>query len=319
MRLTFQDLGEKEILALAVSAEEEDGRIYQTLADRLQALYPATAGMFRRMAEEESGHRHRLLERYQARFGQTLPLIRRSDVKGFLQRPPLWLAEKLSLGPVRRLAAEMEGDARRYYLAAAERTTDAETRKLLGDLATAEAAHEALAQDIRTELEAGEAGQTEEESQRKSFILSVVQPGLAGLMDGSVSTLAPIFAAAFATRNSWDAFLVGMAASVGAGISMGLTEALADDGKLSGRGSPWLRGWVCGLMTAAGGLGHTLPYLIPGFQLATTVAIVVVAIELGVIAWVRHHYMDTPLLSAMFQIVVGGILVFLVGIVIGSQ
>jgi hypothetical protein len=156
------------------------------------------------------------------------------------------------------------------------------------------------------------------ELKRRIFVLQIVQPGLAGLMDGSVSTLAPVFAAAFATHNSQTAFLVGMAASIGAGISMGFAEALSDDGVLSGRGRPWMRGGVCGIMTTSGGIGHTLPFLLPNFYFALWVAVAVVAIELGVIAWIRKRYMDTPLLQAIFQVVLGGILVFLTGILIGN-
>jgi VIT1/CCC1 family predicted Fe2+/Mn2+ transporter len=153
---------------------------------------------------------------------------------------------------------------------------------------------------------------------RKIFVLQIVQPGLAGLMDGSVSTLAPVFAAAFATHNSRTAFLVGMAASLGAGISMGFAEALSDDGVLSGRGRPWMRGGVCGLMTTLGGIGHTLPFLLADFFIALWVAVAVVAIELGAIAWIRKRYMDTPLLQAIFQVVLGGVLVFIAGILIGN-
>jgi rubrerythrin len=212
----------------------------------------------------------------------------------------------------------MESETRRFYLRAAQRTTSPEMRKLLGDLADDERGHENLADKMTHEKEkSGEFG-SEDEASRKLFVLQVVQPGLAGLMDGSVSTLAPVFAAAFATKNSWDAFLVGIAASVGAGISMGFAEALSDDGALSGRGKPLLRGGVCGLMTTAGGIGHTIPFLIPNFYTATGVAVVVVAIELIVIAYIRNHFMDTPLLAAIFQVVLGGVLVFLAGILIGS-
>jgi hypothetical protein len=137
-------------------------------------------------------------------------------------------------------------------------------------------------------------------------------------MDGSVSTLAPLFAAAFATRNSHDAFVVGVAASVGAGISMGFAEALSDDGSLTGRGHPWIRGLVCGLMTAAGGVGHTLPFLFADFRVATSVATVVVAAELAAISFIRHRYMDTPFVSAAVQVAVGGALVFLSGLLIGN-
>jgi VIT1/CCC1 family predicted Fe2+/Mn2+ transporter len=159
----------------------------------------------------------------------------------------------------------------------------------------------------------------EHTAERRLFLLQIVQPGLAGLMDGSVSTLAPLFAAAFATHNTWETFLVGLAAAVGAGISMGFAEALSDNGSLTGRGSPWLRGSASGAMTALGGLGHTLPYLIPDFRTATTLAVAVVLVELAAIAWVRHRYMDTPWFSAAFQVVIGGILVFATGILIGSS
>jgi len=154
--------------------------------------------------------------------------------------------------------------------------------------------------------------------QQRTFVLSVVQPGLAGLMDGSISSLAPLFAAAFATRDSHTAFLVGLATAIGAGISMACSEGLSDDGKLSGRGSPWLRGAVCGLMTFVGAVGHTLPFLIPAFLTAALLAAAVVIAELLLIAWIRHRYMDTPLLAATFQVVVGGVIVFLAGILIGS-
>jgi VIT1/CCC1 family predicted Fe2+/Mn2+ transporter len=151
-----------------------------------------------------------------------------------------------------------------------------------------------------------------------NFVLQKVQPALLGLMDGSVSTLAPVFAAAFATRDSWDAFLVGMAASIGAGISMGFAEALSDDGSLTGRGHPWIRGLVCGLMTTLGGVGHTLPYLIQDFRLATGLAVGVVMVELWAISFIRARYMDTPFLRAALQVVLGCLLVFATGILIGN-
>lgn len=318
MATAFKDLTDREILALAISLEEEDGRIYGDFAEGLRENYPATAEVFKRMAEEESNHRHRLIERFQHRFGEHIPLIRRQDIKGFVERKPIWRLRPLPLDKVRKLAEIMELETRRFYENAAARTTDADTRKLLGDLAEAEREHEIIADQVEKEKLPSEVREAEDANQRRLFVLQVIQPGLAGLMDGSVSTLAPVFAAAFATRNSWDAFLVGMAASIGAGISMGFAEALSDDGSLSGRGRPFIRGLICGLMTTLGGIGHTLPYLISNFGFATAVAVIVVAAELGAIAWIRNRFMDTPLLSAIFQVVVGGVLVFIVGILIGS-
>jgi erythrin-vacuolar iron transport family protein len=314
----FSDLSEQEILALAITLEEEDQRIYESYAQGLRDDYPASAQIFRDMAAEESTHRHRLIELHRQKFGEHIPLIRREDVRGFVARKPLWLVRPLGLEKVRQQAEVMELEVQRFYLRAAQRCSDAGIRQLLGDLAEAERHHELLAEQSMAEnLPAGVRAQ-EDETRRRLFVLQVVQPGLAGLMDGSVSTLAPLFAAAFATRDSWDAFVVGLAASIGAGISMGFAEALSDDGSLTGRGKPWLRGLVCGLMTALGGLGHTLPFLIPSFNVATTIAVAVVVVELGLIAWIRNRFMDTPFLSAAFQVVVGGFLVFLTGILIGS-
>src|SRR5882672_5042111 len=271
-----------------------------------------------RMAEEEDGHRHRLIELYRRRFGEHIPLVRRQDVKGFVVRRPSWITRTLRPERARAEAALMEIESRRFYEAAAQRTTDAGIRQLLDDLAQEEQRHESAAEEITEAQTASGAVSREHDAARRMFILRFVQPGLAGLMDGSVSTLAPLFAAAFATMNTLATFKVGLAASVGAGISMGFAEAMSDDGKLSGRGTPWIRGAVCGLMTTLGGLGHTMPYLIRDFQLATTIALVVVAIELAVIAWIRKRYMDTPLLAAVFQVVVGGVLVFLAGWLIGA-
>jgi rubrerythrin len=316
---TFKSLSEREILALAISLEEEDARIYDDFAEGLQADCPATAEALRQMRAEEDGHRHRLIELYRRQFGEHIPLIRRHDIKGFVQRRPTWLVRPLGLNAVRKQVAEMELETKRFYAKAIAQTTDAGVRQLLGDLAEEERKHQALAEELETEHRASGAEEDEAATRKRLFVLQVIQPGLAGLMDGSVSTLAPLFAAAFATRASKEAFLVGLAASLGAGISMGFAEALSDDGSLTGRGRPLTRGVVCGLMTALGGLGHSLPYLIPNFHVATTVAILVVLVELGVISYIRHHYMDTPLLSAVFQVVVGGVLVFLTGILIGSS
>jgi rubrerythrin len=314
----FRDLDEAQILALAVTAEEEDSHIYRDFAESLRADFPATAELFLKMAEEEDGHRHRLTELFRQRFGKHIPLIRRQDVKGFVMRRPPWFAGVRGPTRARQEAALMEIESRRFYEAAAQRTTDADIRQLLNDLAQEEQRHEATAEEItETQAKSG-ALSHEHEVAKRLFVLRFIQPGLAGLMDGSVSTLAPLFAAAFATGNTVATFKVGLAASVGAGISMGFAEALSDDGKLSGRGTPWLRGAVCGVMTTLGGLGHTLPYLIPQFHLATTIALVVVAIELAAISWIRKRYMDTPLLAAIFQVVVGGALVFLAGWLIGA-
>ena len=312
---SFETLTEQEILALAVALEEEDARIYDDFADGLKENHPGQSEKFKELRRDEDGHRHRLLELYRQRFGDHVPLVRRQDVRGFVQRRPVWLVRRLGLKAVQKAAETMELETKRFYEAAARRATDAGIRQLLGDLAEEERNHAHAAEQI------AETKLNEEESarQKRLFVLQVIQPGLAGLMDGSVSTLAPLFAAAFATHSSWATFLVGLAASVGAGISMGFAEALSDDGSLTGRGHPWARGFVCGLMTTIGGIGHTLPYLIPHVNTATAVAGVVVMIELGVISWVRHKFMDTPWSSAVLQVVLGGVLVFLVGILIGSS
>jgi rubrerythrin len=319
MAKKFKDLTEQEILALAITLEEEDSRIYGDFADGLRMTYPASAKMFDAMQEEENGHRRSLIETYQKRFGEHILLIRRHDVKGFIQHKPVWLVRPLGIDTVRKQAEIMELESRRFYERAIEKVSDASTRRLLGDLAAVEAQHSAKAESLEKEYLTPDVRREEDAANRRLFVLQIIQPGLAGLMDGSVSTLAPVFAAAFATRSSPTAFLVGLAASVGAGISMGFAEALSDDGSLTGRGHPWVRGAICGLMTAMGGIGHTMPFLIHNFHLAMTAAVFVVAVELGVISYVRHRYMDTPFLSAAFQVVVGGVLVFLTGILIGSS
>jgi rubrerythrin len=319
MRKRFKDLTEKEMLALAITSEEEDGRIYGEFADALRESYPATAEMFEEMRAEEAVHRDRLLGLFRLRFGDHIPPIRREDVRGFLERRPVWMMRPLGVKVARRQAEVMEMEASRFYQRAASRTSDVAMRELLNMLADEERKHTRAASEYGEKHLTEKAKSDEEESHKRLFVLQYVQPGLAGLMDGSVSTLAPLFAAAFATHKSWDAFLVGMAASLGAGISMGFAESLSDDGSLTGRGSPVIRGTVTGLMTTAGGLGHTLPFLIPDFQIATIVAVIVVAVELGVISFIRHRYMDTPFLQAAFQVIVGGILVFLTGWLIGSS
>jgi erythrin-vacuolar iron transport family protein len=315
----FSDLTEQEILALAISNEEEDSRIYRGFAEGLREQYAASAKVFDEMADEEVRHRTMLFDLYRSKFGDYLPLIRRHDVKGFIHKKPLWLVRPLGIKDVRKFAEDMEFEAARFYRRASETTRDASTRQLLLELAEIEDQHEGIAHRLGEQILTKSARAKEDETARRMFLLQYVQPGLAGLMDGSVSTLAPLFAAAFATHNTWETFLVGLAASVGAGISMGFAEALSDDGSLTGRGAPWIRGTVCGLMTALGGLGHTLPYLIRDFWVATVLAVIVVAVELTAISYIRYRYMDTPFLSAAFQVVIGGTLVFLAGIIIGNS
>jgi rubrerythrin len=315
----FADLSEQEVLALAITSEEEDSRVYRDFAEGLRERFPASATMFDEMADEEVRHRTALYDLYRQKFGEHLPLVRRQDVKGFVRRRPIWLVKPLGLDEVRRYAAELEYEAARFYRKAAEKSRDVSVRQLLIQLAEAEDRHETFAEEIGAKILTKGVRAEEDETARRMFLLQYVQPGLAGLMDGSVSTLAPLFAAAFATHHTWETFLVGMAASVGAGISMGFAEALSDDGSLTGRGTPWLRGTVCGLMTTLGGIGHTLPYLIPDFWIATVASVIVVAVELAIISWIRYRFMDTPFLSAAFQVIIGGVLVFLAGILIGSS
>lgn len=315
---TFHSLSEREILALAISLEEDDERIYADFAEGLRQDFPASAAVFDGMRGEESDHRRRLIELFREKFGDHIPLLRRHDVSGFVHRKPVWLVRPLGLDIVRNQVSAMEAETRRFYEKAASRTRDARMRQLLDDLAQEERSHEDRAEELEHDkLGPGVKGK-EDEANRRLFVLQIVQPGLAGLMDGSVSTLAPVFAAAFATHNPRDAFVVGLAASLGAGISMGFAEALSDDVSLTGRGHPWVRGFVCGLMTALGGIGHTLPFLLPDFRAAMTAAMFVVVIELGIISWVRHRYMETPALSAALQVGLGGILVFVTGALIGS-
>ncbi|MCM2473717.1 rubrerythrin family protein [Rhizobium sp. CG5] len=314
----FKSLSEQEVLGLAISSEEDDARIYLAYADQLRAQYPQSAKVFEDMAEVEHTHRNMLIEMHRQRFGERIPLVRREHVRDFYDRKPDWLRANQTLDQIRAEAELMEQGAFRFYTEAARMTTDASTRKLLGDLALAEQGHEEIAQMLGDKHTPEDVKAEESETARRQFVLTYVQPGLAGLMDGSVSTLAPIFAAAFATGDTWQTFLVGLSASVGAGISMGFTEAAHDDGKLSGRGSPIKRGLASGIMTALGGLGHALPYLIPHFWTATATAAVVVFVELWAIAFIQNRYMDTPFLRAAMQVVLGGSLVLAAGILIGN-
>ena len=317
-RRRFSDLSEQEMLALAISSEEDDAQIYRTYAQRLRAEFPASAAIFDGMAIEEDGHRRRLIELHQSRFGEVIPLLRREHVAGFYARRPVWLVQNLSLDTIRDEATAMERQAEAFYTRAAANTQDAPTRKLLGDLAAAEAGHTHKAEELTGQHLDADTREEENRAAKRQFILTWVQPGLAGLMDGSVSTLAPIFATAFATHDSHPTLLVGLAAAVGAGISMGFTEAAHDDGVLSGRGSPIKRGLASGIMTAVGGLGHALPYLLPAFWTATIIAMIVVFFELWAIAWIQNRYMETPFFRAALQVVVGGALVFAAGALIGA-
>jgi rubrerythrin len=315
----FDSLSEREILALAISLEEEDERVYADFAEGLRESFPASAAVFDAMREEETIHRERLLSLYRERFGEHIPLIRRQDVKGFVNRRPVWLIRPLGLDVVRKQASAIEVETRRFYEKAASRAQDATVRQLLDDLAQEERGHEDRAQQLTTDKLRPEVRQDEDRARRRLFVLQIVQPGLSGLMDGSVSTLAPVFAAALATHNTRYAFVVGLAASLGAGISMGFAEALSDDGSLTGRGHPLVRGLVCGAMTTLGGIGHTLPFLIADFRAAFVAAFCVVLVELGVITWIRHRYMETPSVTAAVQVLLGGALVFATGLLIGSS
>jgi len=317
-RRKFADLNEQEILALAISSEEDDARIYRMFAEALRSNFAGSAAIFDGMAMEEDEHRRQLIALHQKRFGDTIPLVRREHISGYFVRQPVWLTENLGLDRMRQEAREMEQTAERFYRAAAAKTSDADTRRLLGDLAAAEAGHDQTAQDLAEKHLDPDTLEAEDNEAHRQFVLTWVQPGLAGLMDGSVSTLAPIFAAAFATGDTWNTFLIGLAASVGAGISMGFTEAASDDGQISGRGSPIKRGFASGVMTTLGGLGHALPYLISDFWTATTIAIIVVFVELWAIAWIQNRFMQTPFFRATLQVVIGGALVLAAGILIGS-
>ena len=318
VRRNFKDLSAQEVLALAISLEEEDARIFREFARLLRPNFPKVAISLDAMCVQEDGHRRRLIDMFRKKFGEDIPLVRRQDVRGFVRRDPVQSLRRAGVDQIRRRVALMELEIAKYYEKAAQRAKDAELRQLLGDLAAEERKHEETTSTFDPSHLPENEREEEARTSRQLFLLQVVQPGLAGLMDGSVSTLAPLFASAFATRSSWNAFLVGMAAAVGAGISMGFAEALSDDGSLTGRGRPLLRGLICGAMTFLGGVGHALPFLLPNFVTATVVATIVVAIELLAIAWIRNRYMDTPFLSAAFQVVVGGVLVFLSGILIGS-
>ncbi len=314
----FSELSEQEILALAISSEEDDARIYMAYAEGLRADFPDSAQVFVEMAEEENTHRNWLLDLHKTRFGDSVPLVRRDHIQGYFQRKPDWLVRPLSVEKTRKMAEEMEAQAQNFYEVAVTKCQDADTKKLLGDLALAEQNHASLAHRLGLRHVPESVQEMETAKEHRQFILTYVQPGLAGLMDGSVSTLAPVFAAAFATGDTWQTFLIGLSASIGAGISMGFTEVASDDGVISGRGSPIKRGLAAGIMTTVGGLGHALPYLISDFWTATIIAAIVVVIELWAITWIQNKYMETPWLRAGFQVILGGALVFAAGVLIGN-
>ena len=315
----YYNLSDKEILALAISSEEEDARIYQYYASLFIKDFPETASMFQEMSDEENIHRRQLIELFKNKFGNNIPLIKREHVQGFYTRRPIWLIENLTLDKVRQEIVKMEKDAANFYFKTAQKTADTDIRKLLGDLAEIESKHIDKALLKASIIEKSSLAIDELKKAKKQFILTWVQPGLAGLMDGSVSTLAPIFATAFATKDSHTTLLVGLAASIGAGISMGFTEAAHDDGVISGRGSPIKRGIASGVMTTIGGLGHALPYLISDFYTATIIAMFFVLIELWAIAWIQKKYMEIKFSRAIFQVVFGGALVLAAGIFIGGE
>ena len=301
----YYNLSDKEILALAISSEEEDARIYQYYASLFIKDFPETASMFQEMSDEENVHRRQLIDLFKNKFGNNIPLIKREHVQGFYTRRPIWLIENLTLDKVRQEIVKMEKDAANFYFKTAQKTADTDIRKLLGDLAEIESKHSDKALLKASIIEKSSLAIDELKKAKKQFILTWVQPGLAGLMDGSVSTLAPIFATAFATKDSHTTLLVGLAASIGAGISMGFTEAAHDDGIISGRGSPIKRGVASGVMTTLGGLGHALPYLISDFYTATIIAMFFVLIELWAIAWIQKNIWKLNFQEQFFKLFLG--------------
>ena len=333
MKRSFKDLTPPEIIALAISLEEEDSRILQEFARILRPNYPKAAVELDEMRREEDGHRHQLVDLFRKKYGEEIPLVNRQDVKGFVHRDTIFSMQPWDIERIRRYVALMELETERFYTRSAAKTSDAEVRQILGDLAEAERHHEARSSALSPDEQPSDEKHEESRISRQLFVMQVIQPGLVGLMDGSVSTLAPLFAAAFATHRlamagqlahvgsseTWPTFLVGLASSVGAAISMGFAEALSDDGSLTGRGQPLLRGFVCALMTFAGGIFHALPFLIIDFKIATPLAICVGVVELFIIAWIRNRYMQSPFVSTAIQVIAGGALVFFAGVLIGSS
>ena len=314
----FQDLNDNEILSLAIDSLEEDIKLYDEYSSHFLINYPVTSKMFKQMSILKNKNRKKLVELHKKKFGETLNITNQKEIANYFKRKPEWLVIKNSIEKVRNEIIEMETLSAQFYNSFAKKSQNIEIRNLLIDLALMSREQKDNAKLILLNAQKSRSAQEEVTKDKRQFILTWVQPGLAGLMDGSVSTLAPIFATAFATKDSHTTLLVGLAASIGAGISMGFTEAVHDDGVISGRGSPIKRGFASGIMTTIGGLGHALPYLISDFYVATVIAMFFVLVELWAIAWIQAKYMEIKFTKAVFQVVFGGSLVLAAGILIGG-
>lgn len=314
----FQDLNDDEILSLSIDILEEDIRLYDDYSSHFLINYPETSKMFKKMSILKNKNRQQLIKLHKKKFGETLNITHKNEIYNFFKRKPKWFVIKNSIEKVRNEIIEMEANSSQFYNSFAKKSNNIETRNLLIDLAMMSREQKDNAKLILLNTQKLHSAKEEVTKDKKQFILTWVQPGLAGLMDGSVSTLAPIFATAFATKDSHTTLLVGLAASIGAGISMGFTEAVHDDGVISGRGSPIKRGFASGIMTTIGGLGHALPYLISDFYVATVIAMFFVLVELWAIAWIQAKYMKIKFTKAVFQVVFGGSLVLAAGILIGG-
>ena len=314
----FQDLNDNEILSLAIDSLEEDIKLYDEYSSHFLINYPETSKMFKQMSILKNKNRKKLVELHKKKFGETLNITNQKEIANYFKRKPEWLVIKNSIEKVRNEIIEMETLSAKFYNSFAKKSQNIEIRNLLIDLALMSREQKDNAKLILLNAQKSRSAKEEVTRDKRQFILTWVQPGLAGLMDGSVSTLAPIFATAFATKDSHTTLLVGLAASIGAGISMGFTEAVHDDGVISGRGSPIKRGFASGIMTTIGGLGHALPYLISDFYVATVIAMFFVLVELWAIAWIQAKYMEIKFTKAVFQVVFGGSLVLAAGILIGG-
>lgn len=314
----FQDLNDNEILSLAIDNLEEDIKLYDEYSSHFLINYPVTSKMFKQMSILKNKNRKKLVELHKKKFGETLSITDQKEIANYFKRKPEWLVIKNSIEKVRNEIVEMETLSAQFYNSFAKKSQNIEIRNLLIDLAIMSREQKDNAKLILLNAQKSRSAKEEVTKDKRQFILTWVQPGLAGLMDGSVSTLAPIFATAFATKDSHTTLLVGLAASIGAGISMGFTEAVHDDGVISGRGSPIKRGFASGIMTTIGGLGHALPYLISDFYVATVIAMFFVLVELWAIAWIQAKYMEIKFTKAVFQVVFGGSLVLAAGILIGG-
>tara|TARA_B000000532_G_scaffold4550_1_gene3646 strand:+ start:605 stop:1579 length:975 start_codon:yes stop_codon:yes gene_type:complete len=314
----FQDLNDNEILSLAIDNLEEDIKLYDEYSSHFLINYPVTSKMFKQMSILKNKNRKKLVELHKKKFGESLSITNQKEIANYFKRKPEWLVIKNSIEKVRNEIIEMETMSAQFYNSFAKKSQNIEIRNLLIDLAIMSREQKDNAKLILLNAQKSRSAKEEVTKDKRQFILTWVQPGLAGLMDGSVSTLAPIFATAFATKDSHTTLLVGLAASIGAGISMGFTEAVHDDGVISGRGSPIKRGFASGIMTTIGGLGHALPYLISDFYVATVIAMFFVLVELWAIAWIQAKYMEIKFTKAVFQVVFGGSLVLAAGILIGG-